>query len=86
MIAGGEAWFVEECEREPAFGNQRMFDEIQASLLDVTMMKKFERKKKVPTVFVAERWANDEGATAVLFVEQGPYPRANPGPLEFPAR
>lgn len=86
MIGHGEAWFVEECESEPAVGNQRMFDYIRANLVDAAMMKKYARKKTVPTVFVAERWTNDEGDHALLFVEQGPHPRIDPGPLEFPAQ
>lgn len=47
----------------------------------VRLLQKGQRKGKVPTVVMAERWQNERGKPLIVFYEAGPYllaDRCNP--------
>jgi hypothetical protein len=84
QIEAGTTWLVEWCGSAPAAGAPEELGAILADTVGARKVRKYRTKRSVPTVFIAEEWADNQGDHLVLFVEQEPAPRADPGPKHLP--
>jgi hypothetical protein len=80
LVAAGARWMVEWCGGRMEWPDEVNDGALVHDLLPAMMLRakadRLSRRRTVPTVIVAERWRDDDGANLVLFYESGPYPRA----------
>lgn len=80
LLAAGADWLVEWCdgrfEWADATASGLLARDVLPSLLTRVKARRLLAKKRVnPTVFVAERWCKEVGASLILFNESAPAPR-----------